>query len=112
MARPVESGERGKAPSAVRWRVALSARGLQPAVATLDDAVFVSTGEGLSIFDRQTGRTLGRFKNGSPELLSAPAMGKGYAGIDNELYVTPKTGMLFADAKQGLADLVAAVKAL
>ena len=40
------------------------------------------------------------------------SMGKGYAGIDNELYTNPKTGMLFADAKQGLADLVAAVKAL
>jgi NAD(P) transhydrogenase subunit beta len=40
------------------------------------------------------------------------SMGRGYAGIDNELYSNPKTGMLFADAKQGLADLVAAVKAL
>jgi NAD(P) transhydrogenase subunit beta len=40
------------------------------------------------------------------------SMATGYAGIDNELYVNPKTGMLFADAKQGLADLVAAVKAL
>jgi H+-translocating NAD(P) transhydrogenase subunit beta len=40
------------------------------------------------------------------------SMGRGYAGIDNELYVNPKTGMLFADAKQGLADLVAAVKAV
>jgi NAD(P) transhydrogenase subunit beta len=40
------------------------------------------------------------------------SMGRGYAGIDNELYVNPKTGMLFADAKQGLTDLVAAVKAL
>ena len=40
------------------------------------------------------------------------SMGRGYAGIDNELYLNPKTGMLFADAKQGLADLVAAVKAL
>jgi H+-translocating NAD(P) transhydrogenase subunit beta len=40
------------------------------------------------------------------------SMGRGYAGIDNELYVNPKTGMLFADAKQGLADLVAAVKSL
>jgi NAD(P) transhydrogenase subunit beta len=39
-------------------------------------------------------------------------MGKGYAGIDNELYTNPKTGMLFADAKDGLAQLVAAVKAL
>src|SRR4029077_2743345 len=40
------------------------------------------------------------------------SMGRGYAGIDNELYVNPKTGMLFADAKAGLADLVTAVKAL
>ena len=31
------------------------------------------------------------------------SMGKGYAGIDNELYSDPKTGMLFADAKDGLA---------
>jgi NAD(P) transhydrogenase subunit beta len=38
--------------------------------------------------------------------------GRGYAGIENELYSNPKTGMLFADAKQGLADLIAAVKAL
>ena len=40
------------------------------------------------------------------------SMGRGYAGIDNELYVNPKTGMLFADAKDGLAALTAAVKAL
>jgi NAD(P) transhydrogenase subunit beta len=39
-------------------------------------------------------------------------MGRGYAGIDNELYVNPKTGMLFGDAKAGLSELVAAVKAL
>jgi NAD(P) transhydrogenase subunit beta len=40
------------------------------------------------------------------------SMGRGYAGIDNELYTNPKTGMYFADAKQGLADLIAAVKAV
>ncbi len=40
------------------------------------------------------------------------SMGRGYAGIDNELYTNPKTGMFFADAKQGLADLIAAVKQL
>ena len=40
------------------------------------------------------------------------SMGRGYAGIDNELYVNPKTGMLFADAKEGLAQLIGAVKAL
>ena len=40
------------------------------------------------------------------------SMGRGYAGIDNELYTNPKTGMLFADAKAGLTQLVAAVKQL
>jgi len=39
-------------------------------------------------------------------------MGHGYAGIDNELYSDPKTGMYFADAKKGLAELTAAVKTL
>jgi H+-translocating NAD(P) transhydrogenase subunit beta len=38
------------------------------------------------------------------------SMASGYAGIDNELYSNPKTSMLFADAKKGLADLVAAAK--
>ena len=32
------------------------------------------------------------------------SMGRGYAGIDNELYANAKTGMLFADAKDGLAS--------
>jgi H+-translocating NAD(P) transhydrogenase subunit beta len=40
------------------------------------------------------------------------SMAPGYAGIDNELYTNEKTGMLFADAKEGLAALTAAVKAL
>ena len=40
------------------------------------------------------------------------SMGRGYAGIDNELYSNPKTGMLFADAKDGIAQLVTAVKTL
>jgi NAD(P) transhydrogenase subunit beta len=40
------------------------------------------------------------------------SMGRGYAGIDNELYGNEKTGMFFADAKVGLAELTAAVKAL
>ncbi|MDR0432870.1 MAG: NAD(P)(+) transhydrogenase (Re/Si-specific) subunit beta [Bifidobacteriaceae bacterium] len=37
-------------------------------------------------------------------------MGQGYAGIENELYTDPKTGMFFSDAKKGLANLIAAVK--
>ncbi len=40
------------------------------------------------------------------------SMGHGYAGIDNELYTDPRTGMFFADAKKGLAQLAAAVKVL
>ncbi|MDQ1701649.1 MAG: H+-translocating transhydrogenase subunit beta, partial [Frankiaceae bacterium] len=38
------------------------------------------------------------------------SMGHGYAGLDNELYNDPKTGMFFADAKAGLAALSAALK--
>jgi H+-translocating NAD(P) transhydrogenase subunit beta len=40
------------------------------------------------------------------------SMGHGYAGIDNELYTNPKTGMLFSDAKAGLTALAAGVKTL
>jgi NAD(P) transhydrogenase subunit beta len=40
------------------------------------------------------------------------SMGHGYAGIDNELYANPRTGMFFADAKKGLATLTSAVKTL
>ena len=40
------------------------------------------------------------------------SMRPGYAGIDNELYSNPKTGMLFGDAKEALASLIAAVKAV
>jgi H+-translocating NAD(P) transhydrogenase subunit beta len=40
------------------------------------------------------------------------SMGHGYAGIDNELYTDPKTGMFFSDAKAGLTEIVASVKAL
>jgi len=40
------------------------------------------------------------------------SMGHGYAGIDNELYVDPKTSMYFADAKRALTELTAAVKTL
>ncbi|HTT50931.1 MAG TPA: NAD(P)(+) transhydrogenase (Re/Si-specific) subunit beta [Streptosporangiaceae bacterium] len=40
------------------------------------------------------------------------SMGHGYAGIDNELYVDPKTSMFFSDGKAALTELTAAVKTL
>ena len=40
------------------------------------------------------------------------SMGYGYAGLDNELYTNPKTGMYFADALAGLRAITAAVKTL
>ena len=40
------------------------------------------------------------------------SMGKGYAGLENELYTDPKTGMFFADAKAGLAEISASIKTL
>jgi NAD(P) transhydrogenase subunit beta len=40
------------------------------------------------------------------------SMGHGYAGIDNELYVDPKTNMYFGDAKKALSELTSAVKTL
>ena len=38
------------------------------------------------------------------------SMRPGYAGITNPLFTDPKTGMFFADAKQGLSDIFAAAK--
>jgi NAD(P) transhydrogenase subunit beta len=40
------------------------------------------------------------------------SMASGYAGIDNELYLNPKTSMFFGDAKSALTELTAAVKTL
>ena len=40
------------------------------------------------------------------------SMNAGYAGIDNPLFVNPKTSMLFGDAKQSVADIAEELKQL
>jgi len=40
------------------------------------------------------------------------SMNPGFAGIDNELYLDPKTTMLFGDAKESVLKLIGAVKAM
>jgi len=37
-------------------------------------------------------------------------MRSGFAGIDNELYLDPKTGMLFGDAKAAVEKVVQELK--
>jgi NAD(P) transhydrogenase subunit beta len=37
-------------------------------------------------------------------------MNPGFAGIDNALYLDPKTTMLFGDAKESVLRLISAVK--
>jgi len=38
------------------------------------------------------------------------SMNPGFAGIENPLFVNPKTVMLFGDAKASIANLITAVK--
>ena len=45
-------------------------------------------------------------------VVSKRSMATGFAGIDNPLFVDPKTAMLFGDAKESVLKLVAGVKAL
>ncbi|MEU3980878.1 NAD(P)(+) transhydrogenase (Re/Si-specific) subunit beta [Streptomyces sp. NPDC026672] len=40
------------------------------------------------------------------------SMSPGFAGIDNELYYTPRTAMLFGDAKASVAEITEELKAL
>ncbi|UQU61852.1 NAD(P)(+) transhydrogenase (Re/Si-specific) subunit beta [Couchioplanes caeruleus] len=56
---------------------------------------------GMPILDVDRARTV---------IVIKRSLGHGYAGIDNELYTRPGTAMLFADAKKGLAQLLAGVR--
>jgi NAD(P) transhydrogenase subunit beta len=40
------------------------------------------------------------------------SMKAGYAGIENELFYSPKNSMLFGDAKKTLTELVSELKSL
>jgi NAD(P) transhydrogenase subunit beta len=39
------------------------------------------------------------------------SMSPGFAGIENPLFVNPKTVMLFGDAKESITNLISGVKA-
>jgi NAD(P) transhydrogenase subunit beta len=45
-------------------------------------------------------------------VVSKRSMATGFAGIDNPLFLDPKTGMLFGDAKESVLKLIQGVKAL
>jgi NAD(P) transhydrogenase subunit beta len=45
-------------------------------------------------------------------IVSKRSMATGFAGIDNPLFVDPKTAMLFGDGKESVLKLIAGVKAL
>jgi len=45
-------------------------------------------------------------------IVNKRSMNPGYAGIDNELFYSPKTSMLFGDAKKVVTELVAELKTL
>ncbi|MCC6750813.1 MAG: NAD(P)(+) transhydrogenase (Re/Si-specific) subunit beta [Deltaproteobacteria bacterium] len=45
-------------------------------------------------------------------VINKRSMRSGFAGIDNELFTNPKTGMLFGDSKDALTKVIEAVKAL
>ncbi len=58
---------------------------------------------GMPILDVDQARSVVVLKRG---------MSPGFAGVDNPLYVDPKTAMLFGDAKDSVAKLVDAVKSV
>ena len=85
------------------------------AFATCDVALVVGANDVTNPMARQPGNAV----SGMPILdvdhaksvvVLKRSMSPGYAGITNPLFTDPKTGMFFADAKQGLADTIVALK--
>jgi NAD(P) transhydrogenase subunit beta len=85
------------------------------AFATCDVALVVGANDVTNPLARQPGNAV----SGMPILdvdhaksvvVLKRSMSPGYAGIANPLFTDAKTGMFFADAKQGLADTVVAIK--
>ena len=90
---------------------------VNPEFATCDVALVVGANDVTNPAARRTGNAI----SGMPILdvdqarsviVIKRSLGHGYAGLDNELYGQPQTGMLFADAKKGLREILAAVKTL
>ena len=90
---------------------------VNPEFAVCDVALVVGANDVTNPAARRTGNAI----SGMPILdvdkarsvvVIKRSLGHGYAGLDNELYGQPQTGMLFADAKKGLAQVLAAVKTL
>ena len=88
---------------------------VNPEFPTCDVALVVGANDVTNPAARRTGNAI----SGMPILdvdkarsivVIKRSMGHGYAGLDNELYTDPKTGMLFADAKKGLGQILAALK--
>jgi NAD(P) transhydrogenase subunit beta len=51
----------------------------------------------------------GRCRQDTPSILKR-GKGRGFSGVENDLFVDPKTSMLFGDARQSLLELGLQVK--
>ncbi|HOZ85972.1 MAG TPA: NAD(P)(+) transhydrogenase (Re/Si-specific) subunit beta, partial [Niabella sp.] len=58
---------------------------------------------GMPVLDVELAKTV---------IVNKRSMKPGYAGIENELFFSPKTSMLFGDAKKVLQDLTTEIKSL
>jgi NAD(P) transhydrogenase subunit beta len=88
---------------------------VNPEFATCDVALVVGANDVTNPAARRAGNAISGMPildvdNARSIVVIKRSMGHGYAGLDNELYANPKAGMLFADAKKGLGQILAALK--